>query len=213
MNKKKIIFTLIMGIISLGLISYAKEDTIKIEVPSTVEKIDIKYQNKTVSNTEKVSNTAKNKAEKAVENTKLVTDKAVSGTKTLTQKTVETTKSAAKKTAAETKNITNKAIENTKDIIDDINISKEVTFENLEKEASIKKLKNEKKALKSAYNSRIKDTKAKIKQTQQSTIISDVQKQNKIYKYEKQIDDLELQKESAIKKYNARISELKQKNK
>lgn len=179
----------------------AAQEVIKIEVPATVEKVDIKYENKSASRTEQSINAVKSATHKTAEDTK-----------NITKKTVAKTKSAAKKTAEGTKTIKDKTVNGTKNIIDDINSQREVTAENLEKQASIKTLKNEQKALKSAYNSRIKDIKAKIKSTEQSTSLSDAQRQNKIYNYEKQIIDLEQQRDSAIKKYDARIKILKNKN-
>lgn len=137
-------------------------------------------------------------------------DKAADTNKNLAQKTMDATKSAAKKTVEGVENITNKTIDGTKDLIDDISTG-DVNIDKLEKKAAIKNLKNEKKALKDAYNSRIKDIKAKLKLTQETNLMSDVQKQNKIYTYEKQIQDLEQQRDSAIKKYDARINDLKNK--
>ena len=138
-------------------------------------------------------------------------DKLEEKTSSVADKAIEATKSAAKKTAEGTKNITIKTVESTIDFLEDISMSGDVTVENLEKQASIKKLKYEKRALKSEYNSRIKDIKAKMKATEKSTMISDVQRQNKIYQYEKQILDLEQKRDSAMKKYDARIKDLKDK--
>ncbi len=206
MKKINILSAIIIGIIFFNVsASSAEEQVIKIEVPASVEKVDIKYENKSTYANEKTA------VNKTLENTKKAAKKTAKETKKITRKTVEATKSAAQKTADGTKSITNKTVENTKNIIEDINASKEVTAADLEKKASIKTLKNEQKALKAAYNSRIKDTKAKIKATEQSTVISDVQKRNKIYTYEKQILDLEQQRDSAMKKYDAKINYIKNK--
>jgi len=118
-------------------------------------------------------------------------------------------KQAAHTTAEKTKNITEKAVSGAEDIAGDMAFS-EVTAESLEKQASIKTLKNEKKALKAAYNSRIKDTKAKLKAVKKSTVISPAVKENKIFGYEKQILELESRRDSAVKKYDARINKLKE---
>ena len=117
-------------------------------------------------------------------------------------------KKTAHKTAAETKNIAGKTAGRAEDIVNDITFS-EVSAEYLEKQASIKTLKNEKKALKAAYNSRIKDTKAKLKAMKKSTVVSPAVKENQIYSYEKQILELENQRDNAVKKYDARINKIK----
>lgn len=117
-------------------------------------------------------------------------------------------KKAAHKTAAGTKNIADKTAGKAEDIVNDITFS-EVSAEELEKQASIKTLKNEKKALKAAYNSRIKDTKAKLKAMKKSTVVSSAVKENQIYRYEKQILELENQRDNAVKKYDARINKIK----
>lgn len=202
MKKNFVISAFLIGLFFMKpTFSSAEETVIKIEVPASVEKVDIKYENKSAS-----------KMDKSIDSAKAATNKTVKNTKKAAKKTVAATKTAAKKTADGTKNITNKTVESTKELIEDINSTREVSAENLEKQASIKTLKNEQKALKLAYNSRIKDIKAKIKVTEQSTIMTEVQRQNKIYNYEKQIIDLEQQRDSAIKKYDAQIKNLKNKD-
>ena len=148
-----------------------------------------------------------------VTKTVTVTEKQEADTKNFANKTVTATKNAAKKTAESTKNITNKAVENTKDFIDELPPAKEITVENLEKEAKIKTLKNERNELKAAYNSRIKDTKAKITAAENSTLLNDVQRQNKVYTLNKQKAELEKERDNAVLNYNSQISEYKKSDK
>ena len=145
------------------------------------------------------------KTSKAVEATKEATDKAVNATKKGYKKTVEATKKGYKKTVSATKDFTGKTVENTKEAFENINPNKPVTLEDLEGKAKVKTLKNERKELKSAYNSRIKDINAKIKLTEKSTTMSDVQRQNKVYTLNKEKADLILQRDAAIKKYDSKI--------
>ena len=145
------------------------------------------------------------KASKAVEATKDATDKAVNATKKGYKKTVEATKKGYNKTVIATKTFTDKTVENTKEAFENINPNKPVTLEGLEGKAKIKTLKNERKELKSAYNSRIKDINAKIKLTEKSTSMSDAQRQNKVYTLNKEKADLILQRDAAVKKYDSKI--------
>ncbi len=197
------------------------EPVIKIEIPaSEVDKIDVKYESQ--------SNTSK-----ALEETKAVTQKAVTGTKEFTEKTVTGTKKVAKKSAETTKQTTNKAVkatkettskavtatknaaqktvDNTKDVIDNINPNKPVTKAGLEADANIKTLKNEKKELKSAYNSRIKDVDAKINAVQNYSDLTEVQKQNKVYSLQKEKAALEKEKDEYMEKYDTKIETAKTK--
>ncbi len=148
-------------------------------------------------------------SKKAVDATKNATHKTIKATKSATKKTVKATKSATNKTVKATKKFTEKTVDGTKDIIDNLNPNKPVTLEGLEKNAKIKTLKNERNELKSAYNSRIKDTKAKIKATEKSTVITDVERQDRIHTLSKQIEELTRERDDAIKKYNDDIAKIK----
>ncbi len=199
------------------------EPVVKIEIPaSSINTIDVKYEKEEPSAASKALEATKETTDKTVKATKETAKKTADATKNATNKTVSATKNAAKKTAEKskevkdktvtaTKDFTNKTVDGTKGIIDDLNPNKPVTLESLEAEAELKTLKNEKKALKSAYNSRIKDTNAKIKAAESSTTISDVERQNRIYTLNKQKKELELQREEAINKYNTKITESKKK--
>jgi hypothetical protein len=153
------------------------------------------------------------KTSKAIEATKEATDKSVQATKDFTNKAVKATKKGYRKTVDATKDFTDKTVENTKSAIENMNPNKPVTREELEGKARIKTLKNERKELKAAYNSRIKDIEAKVKSTTKATNISDVERQNKIYTLNKEKAALELQRDAAIEKYNKRIKNLKELNK
>ncbi len=226
---KKSLFIFI-GILSLILSAYnvskAEEPILNVTVPDvTVQKSSFdtvatkavtqtkaaekKVVSSTKSAADKTVKTTKDVAEKTAQGTKNGVDKSVQSSKNFADKTVVATKSAAKKTAETTKSITDKAVDNTKDFIDDFPPGKEITLEGLQKEASIKTLKNERNELKSAYNSRIKDIKAKIKATEQSTLINDVQRHDRIYNLNKQKLELEQERDTAVAKYNAKIAEIK----
>ena len=137
------------------------------------------------------------------ENVQETTDKAVKATKDFSKKTVESTKKAYEKT----KEFTSEAIDNTKYTFENLNPNKEVTLEDLKQDAKINTLKDERKELKAAFNSRIKDTKAKIKITEQSVQLSDVQRREKVYSLQKDLADLEKQKKDILAKYDAKIKE------
>ncbi len=154
--------------------------------------------------------TEPSKTSKAIEATKEATDKAVKATKKATNKAVKATKKATKKSVKATKDFTNKTVENTKDAFENMNPNKPVTREDLEGKAKIKTLKNERKELKAAFNSRIKDIDAKVKLAEKSTTMSDAQRQNKVYTLNREKADLILQRDSALKKYDARINEAKE---
>ncbi len=151
---------------------------------------------------------AENKTAKAV---KSAADKTTLKTKQIANKAAKATKEATKKTVESTKNITNKAIDETKEFFDDLPTYKEITTENLEKEAAIKKIKYEKKELKAAYNSRIKDTNAKIKATEKSTLISETERRNRIHLLNMQVSELEKERDTAIKKYDLKLKEIRNK--
>ena len=228
---KKSLFIFI-GALSLILSAYsvsnAEEPILNVTIPdvtvqkSSFETVTTKAVNDTKAAEKKVAASTKSVADKTVKSTKSVAektaqgtkkgvDKSVQGSKNFADKTVEATKNAAKKTAESTKSFTDKAVDNTKEFIDDFPPGREITLEGLEKEASIKTLKNERNELKSAYNSRIKDINAKIKATQQSTLINDVQRHDRIYNLNKQKSELEQERDTAVAKYNAKISEIKKK--
>ena len=128
-----------------------------------------------------------------------------------TPKAVQAVKSATNKTVKATKKGYNKTVDGTKNVIDNLNPNKPVTLSELETKAEIRTLKNEKKGIKSAYNSRIKDINAKIKAAEASTTLSETQKQNKIYTLTKEKDELISKRDAAIFKYDSRIKELKAK--
>lgn len=225
---KKILFSLAILTILTGLstaIAKAQEDVVTIEVPaSELSKIDVNYTQKAPTKTEKAIDATKSATKKTVEATKETTSKAVTATKKATKKTVEATKSftnktvegtkdVTKKSVEATKNFTNKTVEGTKDAIDNLNPNKPVTLEGLETKAEIKTLKSERNELKSAYNSRIKDINAKIKATEKSTTLSDVQRQSKIYSLNKEKADLVDKRDKMVERYNDEIELIKIKSK
>lgn len=170
---------------------------------------------KTVDTTKEITNKAiqgsKNIANKTVKASKSTAKKTGKTTKSLANKAAAATKNAAKKTVESTKNITDKAVDGTKDLIDELPVYKEVTVEGLEKEAAIKKIKFEKKEIRAAYNSRIKDTKAKIKAAENSTLINDTEKRNRIHLLTIQTEDLEKERDAALAKYDLKLKEIKNK--
>ena len=232
---KKILFSLVISTLFIGytnIASYANEDTVTIEIPtSSVEKIDVKYENKTPSKTEKAIEATKEATDKtitatknatkktvdatkdftgkAVQSTKDATKKTVDATKDFTDKAVQSTKDATKKTVDATKDFTNKTVENTKEILETINPNRPITLEGLEAKSEIKTLKNERNELKAAYNSRIKDINAKIKAAEKSTVISDVQRQSKIYTLNKEKTELINKRDKMIERYNDEIELIK----
>ena len=145
--------------------------------------------------------TEKNTFKESVQET---TDKAVKATKNFSKKTVESTKKAYEKT----KDFTSDAVDNTKYTLENLNPNKEVTLEDLKQDAKINTLKDERKELKSAFNSRIKDTKAKIKTTEQSLNLSDVQRRNKVYNLQKDLADMEAQRDKLLAEYDAKIKDI-----
>ena len=134
---KKIFFTLVFCAFFINVYNIdvqAKEDMVTIKIPaSEIDTIDVKYE------------------------------KPKQPTTTKTSKAVTATKDAANKTVNATKDFTEKTVDGAKDIINNLNPNKPVTLEELETKSQIRILKNETKGLKSAYNSRIKDIDAKIK--------------------------------------------------
>lgn len=193
---KKIIFGIV---ISAFFINYyidevkAAEPVVTIEIPaSEVNSIDVKY--------EKPKTTTPSKTSKAMTATKDAADKTVSATKKATQKTVTATK-----------DFTEKTVDGAKDVINNLNPNKPVTLEELENESQIRILKNERKGLKSAYNSRIKDLDAKIKAAEKSTTLSSTQKQNTVHSLNKEKINLINQRDKAIEKYDKRIEAVKAK--
>ena len=114
-----------------------------------------------------------------------------------------------KKTVDATKDFTEKTVDGAKDIINNLNPNKPVTLEELETKSQIRILKNEKKGLKSAYNSRIKDIDAKIKATENATNLSTTQKQNKVHTLNKEKLDLINKRDKAMEKYDKKIDSIK----
>ncbi len=216
MKRKLVVLAIIfafVGYTSLK-INAEEESTVKIEIPaSSIDKIDVKYEKQSPSATEKAITATKKATDKTVKATKKATKKTIEVTKDATDKTIKATKKATNKTVEATKNFTDKTVEETKDFVDSLNPNREITAQGLENEATIKTLKNERNELKSAYNSRIKDLNARIKATEKSTTISDVQRQNQIYSLNKQKNDLITQRDKAIEKYNHKIELQKKKNK
>lgn len=196
-----------------------KEPVVKIEIPTSTLDTTTTYKKEP------------SKASQAVEATKEATDKTVKATKDIAgktsdsakkgfrktkeatkdfaKKTSETTKAGYENTKEATKSFADKTVENTKEVFSNLNPNKPVTLEGLEKDAKIKILKSERNELKAAYNSRIKDTKAKVKLTQASTTMTEVEKQNKTYKLNKEIKALQQQRDNAVYQYNAKIKEIK----
>ena len=199
-NMKKNLLMLITLISLCSLKAFAQEENmVQIEIPaSNIETIDVKYEKEDSTTT------------KAIDATKDATKKTVEGTKNITQKTVDGTKKLTKKTVKATKNLTEKTVDGTKEVIDNLNPNKPITFEKLQSESDIKIIKVEKKQKKAAYNSRIKDINAQIKATEQSTILSETQKQNKVYKLNKEKAALIYQRDKEISEYNARINRIKE---
>ena len=192
---KKILFILAISIFFINAFAVESmanqpQPIVSVEVPTE----SITSKSNTVAEQSKTS--------KAIEATKEATDKSVKATKDFTNKAVKATKKGYKKTVKATKDFTGKTVENTKDALENMNPNKPVTLEDLEDKARIKTLKNEKKELRAAYNSRIKDINAKVKATSKATNISDVQKQNKIYTLNKEKADLILQRDAAMEKYS-----------
>lgn len=224
MKKTLFYFITILAITGIN-INIAKADTdpvVIIEIPaSNVQSIDVNYEKNnnpsavtkakeaTKEATDKTIQVTKDVTKKTVNKTKDVTDKTVQATKKATKKTVDVTKDATKKTIQTTKDVTDKTIDGAKDVIDNLNPNKQVSLEELETSASIKTLKNQRNEIKSAYNSRIKDINAQIKAAENSTTITDVQKQNKIYTLNKEKIALIEQRNKEVNTYNEKISKLK----
>ena len=157
----------------------------------------------------KTKESTKDGYEKTKKSAKKGYEKTSKATKEFAEKTGESAKNTYNKTAEATKSFADKTVENTKEVITNLNPNKPVTLEGLEKDAKIKILKSQKKELKAAYNSRIKDMKAKVKATNSSLTLSEVQKQHKIYTLNKEIDSLKNQRNQIVKEYNAKIKEIK----
>ena len=226
-NMKKNLLMLITLISLCSLKAFAQEENmVQIEIPaSNIETIDVKYE-KEDSTTTKAIDATKDATKKTVEGTKNITQKTVDGTKKLTKKTVKATKNLTEKTYSKDyyleqyKMLSKEDMAvlflgkvNTKKVIDNLNPNKPITFEKLQSESDIKIIKVEKKQKKAAYNSRIKDINAQIKATEQSTILSETQKQNKIYKLNKEKAALIYQRDKEINNYNLRIERIKENNK
>ena len=178
MRKNCFIFAILLVALSFNM-SVANaannEEMVTIKIPADeVKSIDVKYQQPQESKSTKFVDSAKSAAKKTADSTKKLTHKTVNATKNVTKKTVESTKE-----------LTDKTIGETKGFLDNMNPNKVVTVEELETKASIKTLKNERKELKAAYNSRIKDIDAKIKLTAISSDLSEAQRQNRIKKKKK----------------------------
>ena len=135
----------------------------------------------------------------------------MNATKKAANKTVSATKGATKKTVDATKDFTEKTVDGAKDIFNNLNPNKPVTLEELETKSQIRILKNERKGLKSAYNSRIKDIDAKIKATENATNLSTTQKQNRVHTLNKEKLDLINKRDTAMEKYDKRIKAVKEK--
>lgn len=227
---KKLFYTFAIAFTAISLVNIqikaeetASKDMVTIEIPaSEIKNIDVKYQKKEESVTDKfiksskevakdTANSTKSFTDKTIKATKNATKKTVKATKEVTDKTVKATKRATDKTVKTTKDVTNKTVEETKNFIENINPSKPITAESLKQESSLKTLKNEKKEIKSAYNSRIKDIDAKIKSAEKSTLMDDVQKRNRIYMLNKEKQELIIKRDNTIEEYNLKIKELKSK--
>ena len=212
--KKAILSLLCFGLLACISTANAEEKTVTIEVPaSSLEKIDVKYETKTPTKTEKAIDATKDATDKTIKATKNATKKTVDATKDFTDKAVKSTKEATRKTVDATKDFTDKAVENTKEILDNINPNRPVTLEGLEAKAEIKTLKGERDELKAAYNSRIKDINAKIKAAKKSTTLSDVQRQSKVYTLNKEKSELINKRDKMIERYNDEIDLIKIKSK
>ena len=190
---KKLLFTLIFCAFFINVYNseaQAKEEVVTIEIPaSEIDTIDVKY--------EKPKQTSSK------------TTEAMNATKKAANKTVSATKDATKKTVDATKDFTEKTVDGAKDIINNLNPNKPVTLEELETKSQIRILKNERKGLKSAYNSRIKDIDAKIKATENATNLSTVQKQTRVHSLNKEKLDLINKRDSAMEKYDKKIEAVK----
>ncbi len=190
---KKLLFTLIFCAFFINVYNIeaqAKEEVVTIEIPaSEIDTIDVKY--------EKPKQTSSK------------TTEAMNATKKAANKTVSATKDATKKTVDATKDFTEKTVDGAKDIINNLNPNKPVTLEELETKSQIRILKNERKGLKSAYNSRIKDIDAKIKATENATNLSTVQKQTRVHSLNKEKLDLINKRDSAMEKYDKKIEAVK----
>lgn len=188
--KKSLLILSVLSVVVSANIVMANTNTVPMptapstSTPSPVIKVDVPAEKNTFK-----------------ENVQETTDKAVKATKSFSKKTVESTKKAYEKT----KEFTSEAVDNTKYTFENLNPNKEVTINELKQDAQINTLKNERKELKSAYNSRIKDTKAKIEITELSTQLSDVQRRNRVYVLQKDLADLEKEKKDILAKYDAKI--------
>lgn len=219
---KKLLFA-IMGLVivstllNVNLKALAQEDYVKIEIPaSEIESIDVKYDKTTPSATEKALDATKDATDKTVTATKKGYHKALNATKKGYKKTVESTKKITDKSINATKKGYKKTVETTKDlsydakdVIDNLNPTKPVTLEGLEKKAAIKNLKTEKNQKRNAYNSRIKDLSAQIEAANYSTTITMAEKQNKIYTLTKEKEALINLRDKETKEYNDKIKELR----
>lgn len=228
--KKRFLYFLAIAIFcgfAISQVSYAEttQPMVTIEIPaSSVDKIDVKYEKEKESKTNKAVEATKDFTDKTVKATKKGYHKSVEATKDFTDKTVKATKKGYKKTVDSTKKgyhksveatkeFTDKTIDSTKDAFENLNPNKTVTLEELEIEAAIKTLKNEKKEKKNAYKSRLKDINAQIKAAEYSTTITEVQRQNKIYTLNREKEALENQLDLAMLEYDNKINQLKLKNK
>ncbi len=221
---KKVLFVMVAAFLVCGYTltnvnAEIKEPVVKIEIPTSTIDTTTTYKKEpsktsqaieaTKEATDKTVKATKEMAEKTSDSAKRGFHKTKKATKEFAKKTSESTKAGYENTKEATKNFADKTVENTKEALNNLNPNKPVTLEGLEKEAKIKILKSERNELKAAYNSRIKDLKAKVKLTQNSTTMNDVQKQNRIYKLNKDIKALELQRDNAVYQYNAKIKEIK----
>ena len=192
---RKLLFILAVVLFSVSFMTVNADSTL----PQS--KVSVEKDSKPVKSESKTS--------KAIEATKEATDKTVEATKKGYKKTVEATKKGYKKTVKATKDFTSKTVESTKGAFENMNPNKPVTIDDLQSKSKIETLKNEKKELKAAFNSRIKDIDAKVKLAEKSTTMSDAQRQNTVYVLNKEKADLILQRDAAIKKYDNQIKTAK----
>lgn len=201
---RKLLFMLAVAVVLCSLSSVF----VNAETAQPTSMVSVEIPTSSVDKKLKQSKT-ESKTSKAIEATKEATDKTVEATKKGYKKTVEATKKGYKKTVKATKEFTNKTVESTKDAFENMNPNKPVTIDDLQGKAKVKTLKNEKKELKAAFNSRIKDIDAKVKLAEKSTTMSDAQRQNTVYVLNKEKADLILQRDTAMKKYDSKIKAAK----
>lgn len=97
----------------------AEEQMVTIQIPaSSIESIDVNYENQNPSSTSKAIDATKNAANTTVEKTKLFAKKTADTTKTAADKTVTATKNAANTTVTKSKLFAKKTADTTKTATD-----------------------------------------------------------------------------------------------